>query len=141
MPSCSWYSLELGQHPHHTSLFSLVGTIGHSSQVAAAPPRQNNVIDHYTNQSSHIQQRNVQHNKTFITPARRSPCRPWTSSRTTVEVARKKASSLVSAGCEHRQRRHPTSTTSAAANNQSQKNHRSIRCFAKKMHLTNSSYI
>jgi hypothetical protein len=98
------------------------------------------VIDLYTNQSSHIQQSNVQHNKKFFTPARRSPCRPWTSSRITVEVARKKASYpalAVKTGSE--------GTTQVPLPPQQTTRAKRIPdpsgALPKKKHLTNSSYI
>jgi hypothetical protein len=71
----------------------------YASQQIRQPPtesrfRQNNVIELYIKQSSHIQQRNLQHSKEIFTPARQSP---WCH--------------LSGAGGECRKRGHHTSTS------------------------------
>jgi hypothetical protein len=93
----------------------------YASQQIRQPPtesrfRQNNVIELYIKQSSHIQQRNLQHSKEIFTPARQSP---WCH--------------LSGTGGECRKQGHHTSTSVPLPLQQTDR--------AKKMHLTNSSYI
>jgi hypothetical protein len=54
------------------------------------------MIELYINQSSKIQQMNVQYIKKIFAPALQSPCRPWPSSRNTMAAA-KTASTLAMA--------------------------------------------